>query len=135
MEPTLAMVFGGKDIAIAVLTVISGLGIGGWLFRKDSGVEERREVSVDAVPQLIDVGWDEAAEVAKAYAIGNYSLLTRKIVDFMRLISKDGKLLEIVRRSFFKMLPRLLDNVDDRNKILSLVEPYLQQTRETNSKK
>ena len=113
-----------QTIALWITSGISVAGIVGWLFRKDTKGEQRKEVAMDLKASLEKLGLTRLAALAGCYIkedwSGGYVLLKALAED----LAKEGGADLLLAESFFKQLPNRLKLDDDRPKILKAIADF-----------
>lgn len=117
-----ALVLGGKEIAIVVLAVVAAVALVRLFFRVDDRIEARRKQAADLAAVLKEEGYDQCADVAAAYSIGDYTGFAGDIRRLVVQLLNSETRLALLRRPFYKQLSRALLDAEDYPKVLKLVQ-------------
>lgn len=112
-----------QTIALIITSVISGVAIVKWGFRKDQGIEERRKVAVQLSAGLAKLGLTRLAGLANMYSIGDYDGLLGGVKALATEVA-EGNGLDLLKESFFKQLEQRLKEDGDRQAILKAVDDF-----------
>ena len=90
----------------AALAALAAYNVGGYLFRKDTEVEDRRRAAAKLAGVLRSQGLVRLPAILEDYSVGDYSGLGNRIKNIVELLG-DGE--EVVQKEFDGVFNRVLE--------------------------
>lgn len=123
----------GLDLGWVVATVLGGIAVGKWLKKKDDTVEERRTLALDVADGLRVQGLEVIPDVLKAYAVGNYSEVLKKLREGAMVMTNPQLSTVVFGNLFEKMLAAKAGNPESRAELVARLtgsEPVIAKLQE-----
>lgn len=109
------------NMLLIALAGIAGAALLGATVRVDKSIEMRREHAIDVSGELQALGLPQMADVAKAYAVGDYSEIFCSLKALRTALHQTDGPMRLMDEVFFKQLAPRLRRDGDRERIVKAI--------------
>lgn len=100
----------GLLISQGVAFFLLGVFFVSWLFRKDDKIEGRRKQAVETVPVLREMGLTWMEDIARDYAVGDYSGMAESLRTGFKFLTKKELVVSHFKDVLYKLLKYFVAN-------------------------
>ena len=109
---------------VFAIVVVLAVFVGGFLFRKDEAIEDKRRKAIDVANELRSQGLKHVPDLLVDYAVGDYSGMLTRIKSWSQLMGDDDQ-----RKAFFAQfrktqISKMLESESDRAHLMAQVDAW-----------